>query len=760
MGRREELSDYLDEDLEDVLNVGKKKKKKNRDKQGDALISKDTIQVGEEAKEIPEVGGTYVVDENFSGLDEKSPERAEFVRPIGEYFIRVFEASDQYKNLSEQQVRKLHLPEDFVGKSLDWDTFNNYTYRLKEEKGIEFTEIDFENIWREVMKDVSRDLAVHGMYNNGAWITMTDTDGYGAKFMMEAAGLRSKETKWHFVAKGNVYGVIEGVSTINADTSRVESSEGKKSIEGSWLEKIEVDGKVAYVLMLDHHANRSTVGTSATRAAYEGFIAMGLIDRNNDFDKLVDFVTKVDNGQEFEFPLGISKREFFKQHFAETIWGAHSKMGASRSEYILKHFRSGGTAMDILSHQQMKDMRLIFTIKEKTKTVDGKKEIVSPKTRIDYHKELQNEVDIAMKRLEELETEGKIADIPGYGKILVDEGGLMGQFGSEAAKACGYDGCLIWNKKTNSFKLTTSKKLDVVFDIGMKVRDHMWMLPESQKQELTYDLDSFLKVLSKSQEVKWQKKKIIGAEQQVVVEPTVDKEKTEKYFWYDGIGKDLEMATRYIKPGTEDFEKKIKEKEDVQKKLEDLMGNGLKDFFQQVKSDDPNKRVEMDKAYWASMFLEGDGKPSDGRRQPWGDTKDENNRLEKTAKENALNFLKTRLRIDKQLAAEGGAEPIRPPELAAKALESVPAAPEIKNVDWREKLMTDPNWQTLMKEADPEKMEAKMQEFAGMDEKLRNNETTVLRALVKIKSENLKTPEAIGLWEKHKNRLGRLGLMV
>lgn len=88
------------------------------------------------------------------------------------------------------------------------------------------------------------------------------------------------------------------------------------------------------------------------------------------------------------------------------------------------------------------------------------------------------------------------------------------------------------------------------------------------------------------------------------------------------------------------------------------------------------------------------------------------------------------------------------------------AGSESKSEDWQGKYNEDRLFLALRDSVDGELWQKKIEEWSGLDEKTRENQLTILRALIKIKGEGLLSPASMRLWESQKGRLVELGLMI
>ena len=244
-----------------------------------------------------------------------------------------------------------------LGKVSSWEELNVLTLAEVDKKFAEKT------------KETWKDFAVHGVLQfdkkEGKQILkpFTDLDGMGALGVLKEAGIYT--TNLAYVRPGEY---LKGA--INLDTG------DKFGV---------VYEEPTYTAYFDHHAPGTTEVTSATEVVYKTMVDLGMVQKSEQMDRLVDFVTKLDNRQ---FP----PEEFLRS--AKTILGLQRDLDFDK---LLAYFKEHKSSTEELTPEQFEKYGLKDSAEKQQKTVDE-----------------------AMKTLERMENEGKVIDTK-YGKILINE---------------------------------------------------------------------------------------------------------------------------------------------------------------------------------------------------------------------------------------------------------------------------------------------------------------------------------------------------
>lgn len=205
-----------------------------------------------------------------------------------------------------------------------------------------------------------------------------------------------------------------------------------------------------YTAYFDHHAKETREVTSTAEIVYKTMVELGKLEKTEVMDRLVDFVTKIDNRQ---FP----SEEFLKS--AKTILGLQRDLDFDK---LLAYFKEHTSPTEDLSPEEFEKYGLKDSADKQQKTVDE-----------------------AMKTLERMEKEGKIIDTK-YGKIVVNENNEL-KVGASAAYIK-FDG-IINLTPGKSFAITLKEKdfseEELRSKLGDKfqgkiIRGKMWLYNEAE----------------------------------------------------------------------------------------------------------------------------------------------------------------------------------------------------------------------------------------------------------------------------------------
>lgn len=218
-----------------------------------------------------------------------------------------------------------------------------------------------------------------------------------------------------------------------------------------------------YTAYFDHHKKDINKITSTTEIMYKTMADLGLLGRSEAMERLVKFVTKIDNRQ---FP----PEEFLKS--AKTVLGLQRSLDFDK---LLAYFKEHESSTEELSPEEFNNYSL------------G-----------DVSKKQQEIIDEAMKTLESMEKDGKVIDTK-YGKIVINENNQL-KVGASAAYVK-YDGIINFtqdksfavtlkniNFDENDLKESLDDKLQ-----GKIIRGKMWLYNEKDPLKLT--LEDIIKAL-------------------------------------------------------------------------------------------------------------------------------------------------------------------------------------------------------------------------------------------------------------------------
>lgn len=321
------------------------------------------------------------------------------------------------------------------------------------------TEAEGDEIFKAKTRELWKELVVSGRvsklneHGEPVIISETDSDGRAALGILQLAGINTKNVK--YIAPG---GFEEG--NIHIDVGNQDGVVQEVEVAENGVMQ---PTKTAFI---DHHGPRSKSDTSATLLAYETVKSLGLLEATRELDRLVEFVTQVDNRS---FP---NEKNYFKDSY-KTVWGLERFMSF---EKLYDFFKTGKSPLEVLSPDEIKQMGLEFASKKQEKSVRT-----------------------SLRELEEMKQKGFAVQSPKYGLIAVDvvnrnkksvEGGFT------AAKAAGYGGYVIWSPQNESFFVSTQKPFQHALPQGKPIRETMWIKPKSDPAPLSVKLGDLLKIIT------------------------------------------------------------------------------------------------------------------------------------------------------------------------------------------------------------------------------------------------------------------------
>lgn len=295
-------------------------------------------------------------------------------------------------------------------------------------------------------KELWKEFVVHGVVGKdektGEQIILnyTDLDGKSCLGLLELAGINIENVEYVAPSKH-----VKG--KINLDTGDRHGL------------IVEDEGKTAF---LDHHSDESGRDSSAAKFTYQTLISLGLLKREEYLDKIVEFVTQVDNRT---YPDG---ERYFGNSW-QTVLGLQRFI---QFKHLINFFKAGRSPTETLSDDDLKKMGLKERATEQKKITES-----------------------SLSRLEEMGQEGLIVQSERYGNIAIDIGKKVWA-GFDAAKAYGCGGYIIWNPEQNSFFISTAQPLTDEFKQGIKVRKTMWIKPLHDKTPLTITLSGILEKMT------------------------------------------------------------------------------------------------------------------------------------------------------------------------------------------------------------------------------------------------------------------------
>lgn len=292
-----------------------------------------------------------------------------------------------------------------------------------------FTQEEADKKFKEKTKESWKDFAVHGTFvfdkkeGKQVFKPFTDLDGKCALGVLKIAGINTENLS--YIKPGQF---LEGA--INIDTG------DKFGV---------VYEEPTYTAYFDHHAPGTKEVTSATEIVYQSMVDLGLIEKNEALDRLIDFVNKIDNRQ---FP----PEEFLRS--SKTILGLQRDLSF---EKLFLYFQDYEIATQELEPEQFEKY--------------GLKEAAEKQKAI---------IEKAMQQLKEIEKQGNIVETQ-YGKIVLNINNQL-EIGAPAAYVK-YDGIVnyiegqsffIGLKEKNLNEKEIRQRLGEKFQ-GKIIRGKMWL---------------------------------------------------------------------------------------------------------------------------------------------------------------------------------------------------------------------------------------------------------------------------------------------
>ncbi len=207
-------------------------------------------------------------------------------------------------------------------------------------------------------------------------------------------------------------------------------------------------------LYFDHHKPGTKNVTSTTEIVYKTLVGLGLLEKSEDLDRLVDFVTKIDNRQ---YP----PEEFMRS--AKTILGLQRDLDFNK---LLAYFKEHQSPIEELTPEEL----IKYGLKEASERQ-------------------QKIIDEAMATLKKMKKEGKIVNSE-YGEVVVNVENEL-KVGASAAYV-EYDGIINFTPN-KSFAVTLKErdidegklrqKLGEKFQ-GKIIRGKIWLYNEKEPLQL------------------------------------------------------------------------------------------------------------------------------------------------------------------------------------------------------------------------------------------------------------------------------------
>lgn len=347
---------------------------------------------------------------------------------------------------------------------------------------------DADKKFKELTRDFWKGFAVHGTWGKDREtgrkmiLPYTDLDGKSCLGLLRLAGIDTRDVK--YVAAGDH---LKG--RINLDTG------GREGVV------IEDGGLTAF---FDHHAEISKRGSSAAQITYEALSSLGLLKKEPHLDRLIHFVSGLDNHQ---YPFS---EESFRNSY-RTVLGLARFINFRD---LVNYFQEDRRPEELLSEEELRKMGLEKRSRQQRQSIGQ-----------------------SWRELEKMETNGLIIPSERYGQIAVDIGKKV-SLGTEAAKSFGCGMYIIWSPEDKSFYISSVKPITDKFSQGIRIRETMWLKPRGESEPLKITLRELLEKLTDGKiQPAGALKEFLDEEREAVVPTEVAKKipETEKKNWYQRL---------------------------------------------------------------------------------------------------------------------------------------------------------------------------------------------------------------------------------
>ncbi|MEI6281091.1 MAG: hypothetical protein WCP17_03810 [bacterium] len=322
-----------------------------------------------------------------------------------------------------------------LNKVSSWEELNAAT---TEEGNKKFNEKTRE-LWRDFV--VSGTLQFDPKEGRQVLRPFTDLDGKSAIGILDASGIDTSNLE--YIRPGEF---LEGA--INLDTG------DKFGV---------VYEEPTYTAFFDHHAPGTKEVTSTAEIVYKTMVDLGMLEKSEAMDRLVKFVTDIDNRR-------LPASEFLKS--GKTVLGVQRDLNFKK---MLEYFKDHESPTDELTPEEFEKYGLRESAERQQKIVDE-----------------------SMAALERMEKEGKVVQTK-YGSIVINENNEL-KTGSSAAYII-HDGIINFTSG-KSFAVTLKEKdfdeqelrqrLGDKFQ-GKIIRGKMWIY--NDKEPLMVTLDNIINAL-------------------------------------------------------------------------------------------------------------------------------------------------------------------------------------------------------------------------------------------------------------------------
>ncbi len=317
-----------------------------------------------------------------------------------------------------------------------------------------------------------RNFAVH----NVAWSNQeTDLDGKVCLGLLGLAG-------WNDTKKGSISYINpneRSKNKIHMDVGQYNGVGILREVENE-LQVLDLDDKEAIKLerkdknplfnmgmIIDHHPDGAP---SAAGMVFKLLDKLRMFENNkrikrNDIEaipRMIEFIDLIDSQgyQEIGKPENWNKSD-------KTILGLHRFMDFPE---LLKFFREDSGYNRELTEEELKKYNLIGEIEENGKM-----------RKINRQEQQRKVIEVSKDKLKEFEQKGFIIETK-LGKTVIDVKGELpgGAFAAQSVGASYFK----WDTTGKSFFIFSDKELDKsLFDVGLRIREHLWIVPRTDANE-------------------------------------------------------------------------------------------------------------------------------------------------------------------------------------------------------------------------------------------------------------------------------------
>lgn len=301
-----------------------------------------------------------------------------------------------------------------------------------------------------------KNFATHKVLRNGEYINFPDFDAKITFGLFRLAGFKFDERKdVVYVMPGE-----EAKDRINLDTG---NKSGLK-VAKDWKNLTDT---------FDHHTEAAPLDTSTAKIVYQTLTELGLLEKNEALDRLVEFTTQMDNKN---YP---DQEKYFFQSW-RTVLGLHHYISFKK---LYEYFKSGRKPHEFLSEEEIKELGISPSVSQERKKL----------------------IEQSIKMVEKLARKGYEIETS-YGKFFIDytseetnEASKKIPLRTDAILAKGYQGTVLYNQKTESFFINLNSQTPEKFDFDLigaiNLRGKMLIKPVSDKNPLQVSLREIIEKL-------------------------------------------------------------------------------------------------------------------------------------------------------------------------------------------------------------------------------------------------------------------------